>query len=82
MFNTKFYPQLKLYGSASAYANIFMTEFEQKYIYLLIRDKSTHFLAILISLCYGANLKKHQKDFVNELNQRNPSLMFEYKFDC
>ena len=44
VFDSRFYPQIK--GCAMdtiytpAYANIFMGEFEQKYIYPLIKDKS------------------------------------------
>ena len=57
VFNSKFYIQIKncLMGTIGAptYANIFMAEFEQKYIYLLIKDKSILFYAILmISLWY------------------------------
>ena len=48
VFNSKFYLQIK--GCAMdticvpAYANIFMAEFEQKYVYPLIKDKSILFL--------------------------------------
>ena len=48
---------------APAYANIFMTELEQKYINLLIKDKSIVFYTILmISLWYGPNLKNSLKN--------------------
>ena len=62
VFNSKFYLQIKgcAMGTicAPAYANIFMAEFEQKYIYPLIKDKSILFLRhIIISLWYGPNLK-------------------------
>ena len=50
VFNSKFYLQIKgcAMGTicAPAYANIFMTEFEQKYVYPLIKDKSITFLAL------------------------------------
>ena len=41
-FNSKFYLEIK--GCAPAYANILMTEYKQKYIYPLIKDKSIPFL--------------------------------------
>ena len=48
VFNSKFYLQIKgcAMGTicAPVYANIFMAEFEQKYIYPLIKDKSILFL--------------------------------------
>ena len=48
---------------APAYANIFMTELEKKYINLLIKDKSIVFYTILmISLWYGPNLKNSLKN--------------------
>ena len=43
LFNSKFYLQIKCCAMgticAPAYANIFMAEFEQKYIYLLTKYK-------------------------------------------
>ena len=43
---------------APVYANIFMTEFEQKYNYPLIKEKSFLLLRnTMISLWYGPNLK-------------------------
>ena len=59
-----------------------MAEFEQKYIYPLIKDK------LILFLCYDdifmvwTKSKEPLKDFMNELNQKHPSLKFEYKFDC
>ena len=47
-FNSKFYLQIKACAMsticAPAYANIFIAEFEQKYVYPLIKDKSILFL--------------------------------------
>ena len=37
---------------------------------------------ILISFWYGPNQKKQLKDFFSELNQKHPSIKFDYKFDC
>ena len=36
---------------APAYANIFMAEFDQKYIYLLIKDKLILFLRYIDDIC-------------------------------
>ena len=48
VFNAKFYLQIKsrVMGTicAPVYTNVSMAEFEQKYIYLLIKDKSILFL--------------------------------------
>ena len=48
VFNSKFYLQIKGCGMdpicAPAHANIFMAEFEEKYIYPLIKDESILFL--------------------------------------
>ena len=43
---------------APAYANIFMAEFEQKFIYPLIKDKSIFFLRYIDILCYGKTEKQ------------------------
>ena len=51
VFNSEFYLQIKGCAMgvicAPAYANIFMDEFEQKYIYPLIKDKLILFLHLL-----------------------------------
>ena len=62
MFNSKFYLQLKGYAMgticAPAYANIVMAEFEQKYIYRWIKDKSILFLRYIDDIFwYGPNLE-------------------------
>ena len=43
---------------APAYANIFMAEFEQKFIYPLKKDKSIFFLRYIDILCYGKTEKQ------------------------
>ena len=62
VFNSKFYLQIKGCAMGTicvpAYANIFMAEFEQKYVYPLIKDKSILFLCYIDdTLWYGPNLK-------------------------
>ena len=68
---------------APAYANISMAEFEQKHIYPLIKDKSILFLRYIndnFMVCTKS--EKQLKDFMSELNQKLPSLKFDYKFVC
>ena len=67
---------------APAYANIFMTEFEQKYVYPLIKDKSILFLRYIDIFMVWTKSEKQLKDFMSELNQKHPSIKFDYKFDC
>ena len=67
---------------APAYANIFMTEFEQKYVYLLINGKSILFLRYIDIFMVWTKSEKQLKDFLSELNQEHPSVKFDYKFDC
>ena len=67
---------------APAYANIFMTEFEQKYVYPLIKDKSILFLCYIDIFMVWTKSEKPLKDFMSELNQKHPSIKFHYRFDC
>ena len=87
VFNSKFYLQIKgcAMGTicAPAYANIFMAEFEQKYVYPLIKDKSILFLRYIDDIfMVWTKSEKQLKDFMSELNQKHPSIKFDYKFDC
>ena len=55
---------------APAYANIFMAEFDQKYIYLLIKDKLILFLRYIDDICMAwAKSEKQLKYFMSEMNQ-------------
>ena len=67
---------------APAYANIFMAEFEQKCVNLLIKDKSILFLCYIDIFMVWTKSEKQLKDFLSELNQKHPSIKFDYKFDC
>ena len=86
VFNLKFYLQIKgcAMGGicAPAYANILMAEFEQKYVYPLIKDNSILFLRYIddISMVWTES-EKQLNDFMSELNQKHPSIKFDYKFD-
>ena len=87
VFNSNFYLQIKgcAMGTicAPAYANIFMAEIEQKYIYPLIKDKSIIFLRYKCdTFMVWTKSEKQVKDFMSELNQKHPSIKFDYKFDC
>ena len=58
---------------APAYANIFMTEFEQKYVYPLIKDKSILFLRYIDdTFMVWSKSEKQLQDFMSELNQNIP----------
>ena len=68
---------------APAYANIFMAEFEQKYIYRWIKDKSILFLRYIDdTFMVWTKSEKQLKDFMSELNQKYLSVKFDHKFDC
>ena len=54
---------------APAYANIFMAEFEQKYIFPLTKGKSILFLRYIDDIFVVWTKSKNQlKDFMSELN--------------
>ena len=60
-----------------------MAEFEQKFIYPLIKYKSNLFLRYIDDMfVVWTKSEKQLKDFMNELNQKHPSIQFDYKFDC
>ena len=48
---------------APALANAFMTKFEQKYIYLLTKDKSILFLCYIDMFMVWTKSEKQLKDF-------------------
>ena len=84
VFNSKFYLQIKgcAMGTicAPAYANIFMAEFEQKYAYPLIKDRLILFLRYIDdTFTVWTKSEKQLKDFMSELNQKHPSIKFDYK---
>ena len=72
VLNSKFYLQIKccVMGTicAPAYANIFMAEFEQKYTYQLIKDKSIIFFCYIDDIfLVWTKSEKLLKDFISEL---------------
>ena len=58
--------------SAPSYANIFMSEFEEKYIYPLIKNKSVIYLRY-IDETFMVWIKSESKlsQFMNEINQKH-----------
>ena len=65
---------------ASIYANIFMANFELKYIYLYIKDKTKMFLRFLDDLfLIWTGSEQELLDFMNDLNKKHPSIKFEFK---
>ena len=60
-----------------AYTNIFMSEFKQKYIYPLIKDKSILFLRYFDDIfMVWTKSKKQLKDLMIKLNQKHTSTKF------
>ena len=66
---------------APAYANIALDELEQKYIYPLRKDKSIFLRYIDDIFMVQTKSEKQLKDVMIELNQKHPSIKFDYKFD-
>ena len=71
-FNSKFFLQIKgcTMGTicAPAHANIFMTKFEQKYNYPLIKDKTILFLRYIVIFMVWTKSEKLLKEFMSESN--------------
>ena len=61
-----------------AYANIFMVNFELKYIYPYIRDKTKMFLRFIDDLfMIWTGSEQELLDFMSDLNKKHPSIKFE-----
>ena len=66
---------------APAYANIFMANFELKYIYPYIKDKTKMFLRFIDDLfIIWTGSEQELLDFMNNLNKKHPSIKFEFKY--
>ena len=66
---------------ALAYANIFMANFELKYIYPYIRDKAEIFLRFIDDLfMIWTGSEQELLDFMSGLNKKHPSIKFEFKY--
>ena len=85
IFNSKFYLQIKgcAMGTicAPSYLNIFMSEFEEKHIYSLIKNKSVIYLRY-IDYIFMVWIKSESelRHFMNEINQKHQSIKFDFKF--
>ena len=85
IFNSKFYLQIKgcAMGTicAPSYANIFMSEFEEKHIYPLIKNKSAIYLRYIDDIFMVWTKPENElKHFINEINQKHQSIKFDFKF--
>ena len=85
IFNSKFYLQIKgcAMGTicAPSYATIFISEFEEKYIYPLIKNKSVislHYIDDIFMVWIKSESKL--RIFRNEINQKHQSIKFDFKF--
>ena len=85
IFNSKFYLQIKGYAMgticASSYPNIFMSKFEEKYIYPLIENKSVIYLCYIDGIfMVWIKFESKLKHFMNEINKKDLSIKFDFKF--
>ena len=84
-FNSKNYLQTKgcAMGTicAPSYANLFMAEFESKYIFPLIANKSILYLRYIDDIfLIWSNPLNDLKIFLNDVNEIHPSIKFESSF--
>ena len=85
IFNSKFYLQIKGCAMrticAPSYANIFMSEFEEKYIYSLIKSKFVIYLSYIDDIfMVWIKSESELRQFMNEINQKHQSIKFDFKF--
>ena len=66
---------------APAYPNIFMVNFDLKYIYPYIRDKTKMFLRFINDLfMIWIGSEQELLDFMSNLNKKHPSIKFEFEY--
>ena len=85
IFSSKLYLQIKCCAMgticAPAYANIFMTYFEEKFIYPLIDAKTLSYLRFIDDIfMIWTKAEKDLIEFLNELNTKHTSIRFEFKY--
>ena len=85
IFNSKFYLQIKgcAIGTicAPTYASIFMSEFEERYIYPLIKNKSSSYLRFIDDVFMAwVKSENELKAFINEISKKHHSIKFDFKF--
>ena len=86
IFNSNFYLLIKGYYSmgticAPSYPNIFMSEFEEKHIYLQIKNKSVIYLRYIgDTFMVWIKSESELKHFTNEINKKHQPIKFDFKF--
>ena len=85
IFNSKFYFQIKgcAMGTICAltYGNIFMSELEVRYIYPLIKNKSSSYLGFIDDIFMVWTKSENElKSFINKINKKHNSIKFDFKF--
>ena len=85
IFNSKFYLQLKGCAMGTictpSYANIFMSESEEKHIYPLIKTKSVIYLRYIDNIfMVWIKCESELRHFMNEINQKHQSVKCDFKF--
>ena len=66
---------------ATSYANIFMSEFEEKHIYPLIINKSVIYLRYTDDIfMIWIKSESELRHFMNKMNQKHQSIKFDFKF--
>ena len=79
IFNSKFYFQIKgcAMGTicAPTYANILMFEFVERYIYPLIKNKSSSYLRFIDDIfMVWTKSENERKSFINKINKKHYSI--------
>ena len=85
IFNSKCYLQMKgcAIGTicAPSYANIFMSEFEEKHIYPLIKNKSVIYLRYTDNIfMVWIKSESELRQLINKINKKHQSIKFDLKF--
>ena len=85
IFNSKFYLQIKSFvmGTicAHTYPNVFMSDFEERYIYPLIENKSSSYLRFIDDVFMVWTRSENElTTFINEINKKHHSIKFDFKF--
>ena len=66
---------------APSYANMFMSEFEVKYIYPLIKNKYLIYLRYIDDIfMVWIKSESELRKFMNEINQKHQSIKFDFMF--
>ena len=66
---------------ASTYANMFMAEFEEKYIYPFKKQRSMLYLRFIDGIfTIGTKSENELKIFMKDLNTKHPFIKFSFKY--